>query len=147
MTEDTSTPDDRPQLGGAILLVLAVLWLAATMWSTRASIAGGTADPAVVISSAALALPTVVAAGSDHSVRVSAEGRRDWVQMVRRPMGDVSLSYAGEVEVVADAAVAPVVAEPVARRAPLVRTGVRVRTPVANGRAGGPPNSLVGGGY
>ena len=54
--------DASPPLGTAILFLLALIWLAATMWSARASIASNAADPAVVISSAALALPGVIAA-------------------------------------------------------------------------------------
>jgi hypothetical protein len=54
--------DDVAPLGAGVLFVLGLLWLAAVMWSVEASIAGNSADPGVVISSAALALPGVVAA-------------------------------------------------------------------------------------
>jgi iron complex transport system permease protein len=60
--EETSvSPAAEPQPGLGILSVLGVLWLAATMWSAGASIAGRAADPAVVISMAALQLPVVIA--------------------------------------------------------------------------------------
>jgi hypothetical protein len=59
---DQPEADSPPALGSAILFLLGLLWLAATMWSARASIASNAADPAVVISTAALALPGVIAA-------------------------------------------------------------------------------------
>ena len=51
----------RP-VGSGILLVLGLLWLAATMWAAHAAIAGNAVDAAIVISSAALALPGIIAA-------------------------------------------------------------------------------------
>lgn len=55
-------PDAAPHhLDPAMLVALALIWLAATMWSAHASIAGnGTAE--VVVSTAALVLPAVIAA-------------------------------------------------------------------------------------
>ena len=57
-----SPSDAVVPLGSGVLFVLALLWLAAIMWSVRASIAGTSADPGVVISATALALPGVVTA-------------------------------------------------------------------------------------
>jgi iron complex transport system permease protein len=68
---DTPTNDDAaahtddqelPPLGAGVLFVLGLLWLAATMWSARASFNGDAEDPTVVVSSAALVLPGVVVA-------------------------------------------------------------------------------------
>jgi hypothetical protein len=59
---DESEDDVAAPLGVGVLFVLGLLWLAAVMWSVQASIVGNSADPGVVISSAALALPGVVAA-------------------------------------------------------------------------------------
>ena len=49
-------------MGAGVLFVLGLLWLAATMWSARASFNGDADDPTVVVSSAALVLPGVVVA-------------------------------------------------------------------------------------
>jgi hypothetical protein len=54
--------DGVAPLASGTLLTLGVLWLAATMWSAHAEMAGGLADASVVLSSAALALPGTVAA-------------------------------------------------------------------------------------
>jgi hypothetical protein len=64
---DDANPAESPSdalvpLGSGVLFVLALLWLAAIMWSVRASIAGTSADPGVIISGTALALPGVVTA-------------------------------------------------------------------------------------
>jgi hypothetical protein len=59
---DGSEGDVVAPLGSGVLFVLGLLWLAAMMWSFRASIAGSLTDPGLIISSAALALPVVVAA-------------------------------------------------------------------------------------
>jgi hypothetical protein len=40
-------------------------------------------------------LPATLTA-SDHRVRVSAPGFREWMQVVQRPEGDVTLAYSGE---------------------------------------------------
>ncbi|GAA1745529.1 hypothetical protein [Luedemannella helvata] len=48
--------------GGLVLLVLSLLWLAREMWAAHASIARNLDDPAVAISSVALALPGVITA-------------------------------------------------------------------------------------
>ena len=61
-TDASPVVDAVPPLGTGLLCLLGLLWLAATMWSAHASIVGNTADAAVVISSAAIALPGVVAA-------------------------------------------------------------------------------------
>ncbi len=62
-------PDQAvPPAGGlrpidtGVLLLLGLLWLAATLWTAHATIASNAADPAVVASAAALALPVVVTA-------------------------------------------------------------------------------------
>ena len=47
---------------GCVLLVLGLVWLAATMWCAHASIVGNAADAAVVLGTAAAPLPVVVAA-------------------------------------------------------------------------------------
>jgi len=61
--EDEDDIDDGrgPSLASGTLLTLGVLWLAATMWSAHAELAGATAAT-VVLSSAALSLPAIVAA-------------------------------------------------------------------------------------
>ncbi len=41
-------------------------------------------------------LPMRVSSRASHSVRVSADGYRDWMQVLSEPRGDVTLSYAGE---------------------------------------------------
>ncbi|HEX6871356.1 MAG TPA: hypothetical protein VF163_09695 [Micromonosporaceae bacterium] len=57
----TADPDAEPVRSG-LQLLLSLLWLAATMWSAHASIAGADIDAAVMISSAAIALPGIIAA-------------------------------------------------------------------------------------
>jgi hypothetical protein len=62
--EDEAGPeilDENPASPGTLLL-LAVLWLGATLWSAHATIAGNALSGAVAVSSAALALPSVCAA-------------------------------------------------------------------------------------
>jgi hypothetical protein len=51
-----------PALATGTLVIVALGWLTATMWVSRAFVAGNIGDPAVVISSAALVLPSVIAA-------------------------------------------------------------------------------------
>jgi hypothetical protein len=45
------------------LALLSLVWLGATVWAAQAAISGDSADPAAAISSAALGLPGIVAAG------------------------------------------------------------------------------------
>ncbi|GAA1798157.1 hypothetical protein GCM10009682_19770 [Luedemannella flava] len=62
-TPDTEAPGARVRTpGGLIVLVLSLLWLAREMWAAHASIARNLSDPAVAISSVALALPGVITA-------------------------------------------------------------------------------------
>ncbi len=62
-TNETAAAADEaatPRLGAGLVLLLAVGWYAATMWSAQLSITGD--DAAVAISAAALALPAVIGA-------------------------------------------------------------------------------------
>jgi serine/threonine protein kinase len=49
----------------------------------------------VTVDDQAVMLPAPLSA-SDHRVRVSAPGFREWMQVVPRPQGDVTLAYSGE---------------------------------------------------
>jgi hypothetical protein len=59
--EDEDDADREPSLASGTLLTLGVLWLAAMMWSAHAELAGAT-EATVILSSAALSLPAIVAA-------------------------------------------------------------------------------------
>jgi hypothetical protein len=59
--EDDVDAGQGPSLASGTLLTLGVLWLAAMMWSAHAELAGAT-DASVILSSAALSLPAIVAA-------------------------------------------------------------------------------------
>jgi hypothetical protein len=52
----------RPPTPGGLLVLLSLLWLAATMWGAHASIAGNAAEATVALGTAASSLPVVVAA-------------------------------------------------------------------------------------
>jgi hypothetical protein len=54
--------DEAPPLGSGTLLTLSLFWLAAMMWTAHAEMVGSLDDAAIVLSSAALALPGTVAA-------------------------------------------------------------------------------------
>jgi hypothetical protein len=60
--DDAAESDGVAPLASGTLLTLGALWLAATMWSAHAEMAGNMADATVVLSSAALALPGTIAA-------------------------------------------------------------------------------------
>ena len=57
--EETAEQATEPVLGTATLLLLGLLWLAAMLWVTHATLSTSS-DAAVVISAAALALPNIV---------------------------------------------------------------------------------------
>ncbi len=75
--EEVDIQPSRP-VGAGILLVLGLVWLAATMWAAHAAIAGNAVDAAIVISSAALALPGIIAASllAGATAGLAAAGRR-----------------------------------------------------------------------
>ncbi|BCB85016.1 hypothetical protein [Phytohabitans suffuscus] len=58
---DTTTPDGPAAFGASVLAVIALAWLAAMMWSSHAEITSG--EGTLAITSAAMALPTVISAG------------------------------------------------------------------------------------
>ncbi len=63
----------------------------------RATLRIGALPPGarVTVDDQAVMLPATLTA-SDHRVRVSAPGFREWMQVVQRPEGDVTLAYSGE---------------------------------------------------
>lgn len=58
---ETPAPDGPPAFGTSVLAVIALAWLAAMMWSSHAEITSG--EGTLAITSAAMALPTVISAG------------------------------------------------------------------------------------
>ncbi|BCB79729.1 hypothetical protein GCM10022251_40390 [Phytohabitans flavus] len=58
---DTPAPEGPPAFGATVLAVIALAWLAAMMWSSHAEITSG--EGTLAITSAAMALPTVISAG------------------------------------------------------------------------------------
>jgi hypothetical protein len=91
-------PDDRTgpaphNLEPAMLVALSLVWLAAMMWTAHASIAGnGTA--AVVVSTAALALPAVIAASLVAGSATGLATVARWVGR-RRPPVRMAVGAAG----------------------------------------------------
>jgi hypothetical protein len=58
---ESPAPDGPPAFGASVLAVTALAWLAAMMWSSHAEITSG--EGTLAITSAAMALPTVISAG------------------------------------------------------------------------------------
>ncbi|MFC0529220.1 hypothetical protein [Phytohabitans kaempferiae] len=58
---DAPVSDGPPAFGTSVLAVIALAWLAAMMWSSHAEITSG--EGTLAITSAAMALPTVISAG------------------------------------------------------------------------------------
>ncbi len=102
----------------------------------------------VYVDGAPVMLPTQVSSGASHSVRVSVDGYRDWMQVVQDPIGEVTLAYAGERVPAANLAVVDAsVAAPVARhvgREPSHASPRTHATPQAGAHRGGAPNGLLG---
>ncbi len=103
----------------------------------------------VHVDGAPVMLPTQLARGVNHSVRVSAAGYRDWMQVVPEPARDVTLTWAGEA-VPSLVETVPVNGNTVADASvvlPMRRTAhTTTRRPSGHGaNARGVPNSLVGG--